>query len=53
VAEGVKTARAARDLAQNYDIAMPIVEEVYQLLYEAKDPNRAVQDLMNRELKGE
>jgi glycerol-3-phosphate dehydrogenase (NAD(P)+) len=53
VAEGVKTARAARDLAQKYDIAMPIVEEVYQLLYEGKDPKRAVHDLMQRELKGE
>ncbi len=53
VAEGVKTAKAARDLAQKYDIAMPIVEEVYQLLYEGKDPKRAVKDLMNRELKGE
>lgn len=53
VCEGVKTARAARDLAQKYDIAMPIVEEVYQLLYEAKDPKLAVRDLMNRELKGE
>jgi glycerol-3-phosphate dehydrogenase (NAD(P)+) len=53
VAEGVKTAKAARDLAQKYDIAMPIVEEVYQLLYEGKDPKRALNDLMQRELKGE
>ena len=53
VAEGVRTAKAARDLAQKYDIAMPIVEEVYQLLYEGKDPKLAVKDLMNRELKGE
>ena len=53
VAEGVKTARAARDLAQKYDIAMPIVEEVYQLLYEGKDPKLAVKDLMSRELRGE
>jgi len=53
VAEGVRTAKAARDLAQKYNIAMPIVEEVYQLLYEGKDPKLAVKDLMNRELKGE
>ncbi len=53
VAEGVKTARAARDLAQKYNIAMPIVEEVYQLLYEGKDPKLAVKDLMNRELRAE
>ncbi len=53
VAEGVKTARAARDLAIKYNVSMPIVDEVYQLLYEGKDPKRAVQDLMARELKAE
>jgi len=53
VAEGVKTARAARDLAIRYNVSMPIVDEVYQLLYEGKDPKRAVQDLMARELKAE
>jgi glycerol-3-phosphate dehydrogenase (NAD(P)+) len=53
VAEGVKTSRAARDLAIRYDVTMPIVEEVYQILYEGKDPKQAVQDLMTRELKAE
>jgi len=53
VAEGVKTAKAARDLARKYNIDMPIVDEVYQLLYEGKDPKHAVQDLMSRELKEE
>jgi glycerol-3-phosphate dehydrogenase (NAD(P)+) len=53
VAEGVKTAKAARDLAKKYDVEMPIVDEVYQLLYEGKEPKRAVKDLMSRELKGE
>jgi glycerol-3-phosphate dehydrogenase (NAD(P)+) len=53
VAEGVKTAKAARDLAKKYDINLPIIEEVFQILYEQKDPKQAVKDLMNRELKGE
>ena len=53
VAEGVKTAKAARDLAKKYNVEMPIVDEVYQLLYEGKDPKLAVKDLMSRELKGE
>ena len=53
VAEGVKTARAARYLARKYNVDMPIVDEVYQLLYEEKDPKQAVKDLMNRELKDE
>ncbi len=53
VAEGVKTAKAARELAQKYEIDMPIVDEVYRLLYEGKDPKKALEDLMSRELKGE
>ncbi len=53
VAEGVKTAKAARDLAKKYNVEMPIVDEVFQILYEDKDPRQAVKDLMNRELKGE
>jgi glycerol-3-phosphate dehydrogenase (NAD(P)+) len=53
VAEGVKTARAARHLARKFNVDMPIVDEVYQLLYEEKDPKQAVKDLMNRELKDE
>jgi glycerol-3-phosphate dehydrogenase (NAD(P)+) len=53
VAEGVKTAKAARELAKRHNVAMPVVDEVYQLLYEQKDPKRAVKDLMGRELKGE
>jgi glycerol-3-phosphate dehydrogenase (NAD(P)+) len=53
VAEGVKTAKAARELARRFRIDMPIVDEVYQLLYEGKDPKQALNDLMTRELKGE
>ncbi len=53
VAEGVKTAKAARELAKKYDVEMPVVEEVYRILYENKDPKQAVKDLMNRELKEE
>jgi glycerol-3-phosphate dehydrogenase (NAD(P)+) len=53
VSEGVKTAKAAVDLAKKYNVEMPIVDEVYQLLYEGKDPKQAVKDLMNRELKAE
>jgi glycerol-3-phosphate dehydrogenase (NAD(P)+) len=53
VAEGVKTAKAARYLARKYNVDMPIVDEVYQLLYEGKNPKQAVKDLMTRELKNE
>ena len=53
VAEGVKTAKAARELARKNGIDMPIVEEMYKILYEGKDPRQATKDLMGRELKGE
>lgn len=53
VAEGIKTTKAARDLARKYNIEMPVVEEVYRLLYEDKDPKQALMDLMNRDLKSE
>lgn len=53
VAEGVKTAKAARELARKTGIEMPIVEETYKILYEGKDPRQATKDLMGRALKGE
>ncbi|MHB8846260.1 MAG: NAD(P)H-dependent glycerol-3-phosphate dehydrogenase [Nitrospirota bacterium] len=53
VAEGVRTAKAARELAKKNGIEMPIVEEMYLVLYEGKDPRKAAKDLMGRELRGE
>jgi glycerol-3-phosphate dehydrogenase (NAD(P)+) len=53
VAEGVKTARSARDLARRMEIEMPIVEAVYSMLFEELDPRRAVEQLMLREPKPE
>ncbi len=53
VAEGVKTAKAAQELAKKYNVDMPVVDEVYLILYEGKDPKRAVKDLMTRELRAE
>jgi len=32
---------------------MPVVDEVYRIIYEGKDPQLALKDLMSRELKGE
>ncbi|MDD5408030.1 MAG: glycerol-3-phosphate dehydrogenase, partial [Candidatus Cloacimonas acidaminovorans] len=34
-------------------IEMPIVEKVYQVLYEDKEPRKAILELMTRELKAE
>jgi glycerol-3-phosphate dehydrogenase (NAD(P)+) len=53
VVEGVSTARSAHDLARKYNVEMPIAAEIYKVLYENKDPKKAVQDLMTRSRKTE
>lgn len=53
VAEGVVTARAAYHLAQKKKIPMPIVTEVYKIIFENKSAHRAMKDLMGRSLKSE
>ena len=53
VAEGVYTARSVHERAMRMGIDMPITAEVYRVLYENKDPLRAVNDLMLRSPKGE
>ena len=53
VAEGVITAKSARELAQKEGVDMPILEEVYALLYEDKDVKQAVADLFSRDRKAE
>lgn len=53
VAEGVKTTRAAYELAIREHIEMPIVSQIYSILYEDSDPRRAVKELMTRDLKAE
>jgi len=53
VAEGVATAESAYALSQKYRVEMPIIEQVYKVLNEDKDPALAVKDLMERSLKSE
>ena len=53
VAEGVKTTKSAMDLARKMKVEMPILEQVYAVLYEDKSCSDAVQDLMSRDQKEE
>ena len=53
VAEGVKTCRSAYDLAARHGIDMPIINEMYRILYENESPRDAIQRLMSRALKPE
>jgi glycerol-3-phosphate dehydrogenase (NAD(P)+) len=53
VAEGVKTAKSAYQLAESLGVELPIINEVYRVLYEGKDPRAAVRDVLTRPLKRE
>ena len=53
IAEGVKTTLSTFELAKKIDVEVPIVEQMYAILYEDKDPRLAVVELMQRELKSE
>ncbi len=53
VAEGVKTTRSAWNLARRVGVEMPILDQVYQVLYQDKPCRDAVRDLLARSLKEE
>lgn len=53
VAEGVATALSAFELSRKQDVEMPIVEQIYEVIYKEKSPADAVSMLMNRTLKSE
>lgn len=50
VAEGVRTTRSVRALAEKYGVEMPICHAVHRVLFEDEDPREAVRRLMTREL---
>ncbi|MCP4228800.1 MAG: glycerol-3-phosphate dehydrogenase, partial [bacterium] len=53
VAEGVITTKNAYELSKKFSVEMPITEQMYLVLFEGKDPKRAVNDLMTRDPKQE
>mgnify|MGYP000069533121 CR=1 FL=1 len=53
IAEGVETSRSASLLAKKHGVETPITDEVYQILFEDKDPVKATTDLMARNMKME
>ncbi|MBS4960140.1 MAG: NAD(P)H-dependent glycerol-3-phosphate dehydrogenase [Clostridiales bacterium] len=53
VVEGVNTAQAAYDLAQKYQVEVPITTEIIEVLFHGKDVKKAVLDLMQRDKKSE
>ncbi len=53
VVEGIYAARAVRDVALRHGVDMPIVEQIYRVIYAAAEPRSAVTALMARRLKSE
>jgi glycerol-3-phosphate dehydrogenase (NAD(P)+) len=53
IAEGIPTARSAWECAQRLNIATPITDQVYSILYRQKKPLIALEELLKREPKPE
>ena len=51
VVEGVFSAKAALKLSEKYNVEMPIVYQVNEILFNNKKPDLAVRDLMLRDKK--
>lgn len=49
VVEGVYSAKAAMKLSKEYDVSMPIIEQVNAVLFEGKNADEAVKELMVRD----
>jgi glycerol-3-phosphate dehydrogenase (NAD(P)+) len=53
VAEGIRNSVAVARLAASRGVEMPITQQMAAVMYQGKDPRRAVEELMTRELKSE
>ncbi len=53
VVEGINSADAALKLAEKYEVEMPIVEQVNEVLFNGKNAGEAAKELMMREKKPE
>ncbi len=51
--EGISTINVAYQLAKKYKIYMPIIEALYQIIFEEKKPSIAIKECINRPLKKE
>ncbi len=53
VAEGVKTSRVVMELAEEYDVEMPIAEEVFNVCHKGRSAEDAYRGLLRREISAE
>ena len=53
VIEGVNATKIVTEISKKYKINMPIVDQVYSILFNNKNPKLAINELMDRKLKDE
>ena len=53
IVEGVYSAKAGMELANKYNLEVPIIQQVNEILFENKSASEAVDDLMFRDKKVE
>jgi len=53
IAEGVETCQAAVEMGETLRVDLPIIQEMYAVMYQGKSPRESVRDLMERALKSE
>ena len=53
VVEGVRSCKAAKELADRKGVEMPIITEAYNVLFNGKSPEEAIKALMGRDKKNE
>jgi glycerol-3-phosphate dehydrogenase (NAD(P)+) len=53
IAEGISTTRSAHQCARRLKVETPIIDQVYAMLYENKNPVDALNELLSREQKAE
>jgi glycerol-3-phosphate dehydrogenase (NAD(P)+) len=53
VAEGVNTTKSAHFLAHSKGVEVPIINEMYKVLFQNKSPRDSIRDLMTRQLRTE
>lgn len=50
VVEGYGNVEQVFELAKRHQVEMPITDEIYHVLYHARDPRQAVENLLNRDV---
>lgn len=53
IAEGVATTKSTFELSKKLNVELPITHQVYNILFRGKDPHKATEILMKRNLKEE